>query len=68
MNKKKIFKGYFQICEKWFKDRKERRLELEDIRTYCRILTALKRTMEIQKEIDDLYPKVEEDLLTITLE
>lgn len=59
--------GGYQVCEKWLKDRKERRLELEDIRTYCHIVTALKRTIEIQEEIDALYPQVEAELLDIKL-
>jgi hypothetical protein len=51
--------GGYQVCEKWLKDRRERRLELDDIRTYCRIVTALARTLEIQQQIDKLYPEVE---------
>lgn len=57
--------GGYQVCEKWLKDRRERRLELDDIRTYCRIVTALARTMEIQKEINTVYPEVERDTVTI---
>ena len=60
--------GGYQVCEKWLKDRKERCLDLEDIRTYCRIVTAIKRTIEITEEIDALYSKVEADLLTIKIE
>jgi hypothetical protein len=37
--------GSYQVCEKRLKDRRERRLELDDIRTYCRIVTALKLTI-----------------------
>jgi hypothetical protein len=51
--------GGYQVCEKWLKDRQECRLELDDIRTYCRIVTALARTIAIQTEIDALYPAVE---------
>jgi hypothetical protein len=51
--------GGYQVCEKWLKDRHDRRLELEDVRTYCRIVTVLKRTMELQQEIDALYPAAE---------
>lgn len=52
--------GGYQVCEKWLKDRRERRLDLDEIRTYCRIVTALGRTIDLQKEIDALYPEVEE--------
>jgi len=51
--------GGYQVCEKWLKDRQERRLEVEDIRTYCRIVTALKLTLDIQSKINDLYPQAE---------
>ena len=51
--------GGYQVCEKWLKDRKERRLELAEIQTYCRIVTALGRTIGLQGEIDALYPATE---------
>jgi predicted helicase len=51
--------GGYQVCEKWLKDRKERRLEVDDIRAYCRIVTALKLTLDIQQEINALYPQAE---------
>lgn len=57
--------GGYQVCEKWLKDRRDRRLELADIQTYCRIVTALGETIEIQKEIDQLYPQVEEAIIQI---
>jgi predicted helicase len=56
--------GGYQVCEKWLKDRKGRRLELEDIRTYCRIVTSLGLTIGIQEEIESVYPGVEERLIT----
>jgi hypothetical protein len=57
--------GGYQVCEKWLKDRQERRLELDDIRTYCRIVTALGCTLVIQTEIDALYPGVEKNVVAI---
>ncbi len=57
--------GGYQVCEKWLKDRRERRLGLDDILTYCRIVTALGQTITLQEEIDALYPSLEENLLTI---
>ncbi len=51
--------GGYQICSKWLKDRIGTRMELDDIRTYCRIVTALGKTIEIQHEIDTLYPEAE---------
>lgn len=56
--------GGYQVCDKWLKDRKERRLDLDDIRTYCRMVTALAKTLEIQQAIDDLYNDVEDNCVT----
>ena len=53
--------GGYQVCSKWLKDRKGRRLSLEDIKHYCRIVTSLEKTIEVQKAIDGVYPEVEEE-------
>jgi len=55
--------GGYQVCNKWLKDRKGKRLSAGDIRHYCRICNALQKTIEIQKEIDNLYPEVEKDII-----
>ena len=55
--------GGYQVCEKWLKDRRDRVLTLDEIRTYCRIVTALARTIALQSDIDALYPAVEDSLL-----
>ena len=60
--------GGYQVCDKWLKDRKDRRLELDDIRTYCRVVTAIERTLAIQKEVDIVYADVENNLMTILTE
>jgi hypothetical protein len=58
--------GGYQVCEKWLKDRRERHLEIDDIRTYCRIVTALARTIVLQRDIDALYPQVEERVVEVS--
>jgi predicted helicase len=58
--------GGYHVCEKWLKDRQERHLEVDDIRTYCRIVTALRLTLDIQERIDQLYPGVERNVLAIS--
>ena len=58
--------GGYQVCEKWLKDRQERRLEVDDIRTYCRIVTALKLTLGIQQEINALYPQAESKTVALS--
>jgi hypothetical protein len=56
--------GGYQVCEKWLKDRKGRVLSLSEIQTYCRIITSLQKTIEIQKAIDELYPLVEKEIIS----
>jgi len=51
--------GGYQVADKWLKDRKGRPLSPDDIRHYCKVITALKKTMEVQQDIDTLYPDVE---------
>lgn len=55
--------GGYQVLDKWLKDRKGRVLSMEDIRHYCRVVTALSKTFQIQAEIDILYPEIEEHLI-----
>ena len=51
--------GGYQVCDKWLKDRKDRELSLDEIETYCKIVTALSKTIELQKKIDENYEWVE---------
>jgi len=51
--------GGYQVCNKWLKDRKEKKLSLDEIKHYCKILTSLQKTIEIQRAIDDIYREVE---------
>ena len=57
--------GGYQVCDKWLKDRKERRLDLNDIRTYCRMVTAIGITIGIQQELDIMYLDVEDNCVLI---
>jgi len=50
--------GGYQVCEKWLKDRKGRELTPDEIKQYCRVVTALQQTIAIQRDIDRLYEKV----------
>ena len=59
--------GGYQVLRKWLKDRKDRELSTEEIRTYCRIVTALRTTIDVQEELDALYPRVEEDIIEMEL-
>jgi predicted helicase len=55
--------GGYQVCDKWLKDRKGRTLSLDEMQTYCRIVTAIQKTIGIQKSVDDIYEKLERELI-----
>jgi hypothetical protein len=38
-------------------------LSASEIRHYCQICDAIHKTIEIQKDIDDIYPEVEKDTI-----
>jgi very-short-patch-repair endonuclease len=55
--------GGYQVLEKWLRDRRERQLTLEEIKTYCHVVTAIQRTIALQEEIDALYPEAESQIV-----
>jgi predicted helicase len=55
--------GGYQVCDKWLKDRKRRVLSLDEIQAYCKIVTSIQKTIEIQKSIDDVYEELEKTTL-----
>lgn len=55
--------GSYQVCEKWLKDRRKLALSYDDIIHYCKVVTAIQKTIEIQEEIDNLYPEIEKNLI-----
>ncbi len=57
--------GGYQVMDKYLKDRKGRKMD--DPRHYIQIATALAKTIEIQAEIDEIYPEVEKDLIEFSL-
>jgi len=59
--------GGYQVCGKWLKDRKGRKLSLDDIKHYCRVATCLQKTIEIQKEIDKIYSEIEKETIEFTI-
>jgi len=48
--------GGYQVCEKWLKDRKRRKLTYQDIEHYQKIVVALSETIRLMKEIDAAIP------------
>jgi predicted helicase len=48
--------GGYQVCQKWLKDRKGRNLSYDDITHYQKIIVALKETIRLMAEIDEIIP------------
>jgi predicted helicase len=47
-----FYVGGYQVCDKWLKDRKARKLSKADIEHYNRIVVALHETIRLMAEID----------------
>ena len=48
--------GGYQVCEKWLKDRRGRKLSHDDLIHYQKIVVALKNTLRLMAEIDETIP------------
>ena len=46
--------GGYQVCEKWFKDRKGRVLSSDDIKHYQKIVVAISETIRLMANIDEV--------------
>lgn len=53
--------GGYQVLQKYLKDRKDR--NMDDPRYYCRIVTAIDKTIALQNQIDEIYNDVEKSLI-----
>jgi len=55
--------GGYQVLDKWLKDRTGKVLSREDVNHFLKVISALKYTIDLQKEIDKIYPQVEKKLI-----
>jgi len=53
--------GGYQVLQKYLKDRKGR--AMDDSRHYCRIVTAIAKTIDLQNQIDEIYHNIESDMI-----
>jgi hypothetical protein len=54
--------------DKWLKDRKGSVLSLEDIKHYCKVVTAIRKTIEVQNAIDQIYPEIVEEVIEFSIQ
>ena len=57
--------GGYQVLDKWIKDRVGRYLNDDEVEHYLKIISAISKTIDIQREIDKLYSEVEKNLLLL---
>jgi len=48
--------GGYQVCQKWLKDRKGRTLTYDELVHYQKVIVALKETIRLMTEVDQLIP------------
>jgi hypothetical protein len=60
--------GGYQVLDKWLKDGKGRVLSLEEIKHYCKVVTAIRRTIEVPNAIDQIYPEIEEEVIEFSIQ
>lgn len=53
--------GGYQVLDKWLKDRKDRVLKAEEVKIFCKIISAIVYTIEFQQKIDNLYLQVDKN-------
>jgi predicted helicase len=46
--------GGYQVCDRWLKDRRDRKLDIDDINHYQKIVIALNETIRLMSEIDEV--------------
>jgi hypothetical protein len=46
--------GGYQVCQKWLKDRKGRKLSYDELTHYQKVIVALKETIRLMAEIDEV--------------
>ena len=55
--------GGYQVLHKFLKDRKGR--IMDNSRHYSRIVTAISKTISLQKQIDDIYSQIEKTIIEL---
>lgn len=48
--------GGYRVCEKWLKDRRKRKLDLEEIKMYQRMIAIVGSTVAIMAQLDEVAP------------
>ena len=52
--------GAYQVVDKYLKDRKGRKLSLDEINHYMKVAKAIQLTIELQGKVDSVYARVDQ--------
>lgn len=58
--------GGYQVLDRWLQDRAGRALTSDEIQAFCRTATALGKTVEVQRRVEEVYGAVEEGAGSLT--
>jgi len=56
--------GGYQVLDKYLKDRAKAKKRKVDSRPFCNMITAIAKTIELQKKIDILFSEVEKEIIS----
>jgi len=51
--------GAYQVMGKYLRDRKGRKLSLDEINHYIKVAKAIRLTIELQGKVDSVYAKLD---------
>jgi len=51
--------GAYQVMEKYLKDRKGRKLSLDEINHYMKVAKAIRLTIELQEKVNGVYGRLD---------
>jgi len=51
--------GAYQVMGKYLKDRKGRKLSLDEVNHYMKVAKAIRLTIGLEKKVDDVYARID---------
>jgi hypothetical protein len=54
--------GAYQVMEKYLRDRKGRKLSLDEINHYMKVAKSIRLTIQLQGKVDSVYAKIDQSV------
>lgn len=58
--------GGYKVAKRWLEQRNGRRLSYDEQLFFMTMISIIEKTIELQKELDSLFPEIEKNLVTLT--